>query len=107
MITFNMPVTIITASFGENDIKDDLVVIDEQDYSYTPPAYLSNGTYPLTIDAQALHGTGFLSSESVYIFFSYGAVPQRSFLEKNGLSSCLASSSVVSRFFSWFYDGRA
>ncbi len=90
-LSFNQPVVIIAATFGDESVKDDLVKIDEQHYYYTPPAYLSNGTYPLTVDAQALHGTGFLSAEAIYIFLSYGAAPQKSFLEKNGLMLLLGS----------------
>jgi len=81
-VSFNVPVIIITATFGDENIKDALVTTDNLHFEYTPPAYLANGTYPLIVDAQALQGTQFFSAESVYIFFLYGVAPQKSMLEQ-------------------------
>jgi parallel beta-helix repeat protein len=84
-MTFNLPVVVIAATFADADITSSVVQLDEMHFVYTPPAYLANGTYELTVDAQALHGTGNVSKNVVYIYFAYGAAPQKSFLEKNGL----------------------
>lgn len=82
-ITYNVPVIIISATFNSTDIKSGLVKLDDMSYLYTPPGYLENGTYPFEINAQALQGHGYLSSNVVYIYFTYSLPPQKSFLEKN------------------------
>ncbi len=81
-VSFNAPVIILMATFGDADIKNSLVSSDGIHFGYTPPSYLANGTYSLLIDVQALHGTHFLSAESAYIFFTYGTVPKKSLLEQ-------------------------
>ncbi|MBN1860436.1 MAG: right-handed parallel beta-helix repeat-containing protein [Candidatus Thermoplasmatota archaeon] len=84
-ITYNVPVTIITATFDAFNVQSQLVRLDEKNYLYTPPGYLENGTYSFDIHAQAVLGKGFLSSSVVYFYFSYETPPQKSFLEQNGL----------------------
>ena len=84
-ITYNVPVTIITATFDTFNVQSQLVRLDERNYMYTPPGYLENGTYSFDIHAQAIMGKGFLSSSVVYFYFSYEAPPQKSFLEQYGL----------------------
>ena len=84
-ITYNVPVTIISATFDSTDIGSQLIRLDDTSYLYTPPGYLENGTYSFEITAQALQGKGSLSSSVVYLYFSYQPPPQKSFLEANGL----------------------
>jgi parallel beta-helix repeat protein len=82
-ITYNVPVTIIYAMFGSLSIESELATTDNRVFTYTPPGYLENGTYPLEIDAQALESSGYLSSTVVYFYFAYERPPQQGFLEKN------------------------
>ncbi len=82
-IMYNVPVTITYATFGTMDVTDDFVTSDNEIFTYTPPSYLSNGTYPLVIDAQAQKGTSFQSASASYIYFKYGQPPQQSFFEAN------------------------
>lgn len=82
-ITYNEPVTIISAIFNQNNIDDELIRLDDKSYLYTPPGYLENGTYDFEIQAQALQGKGYLVSSVVYFYFSYEPAPQKSFLENN------------------------
>jgi nitrous oxidase accessory protein len=85
-ITYNVPVTIVSAMFNSTNIEDELIRIDEKSYLFTPSGYMENGTYPLEISAQALQGNGYLSSTAMYFYFSYEVPPQKSFLENNWLS---------------------
>ena len=84
-ITFNVPVVILSATFGPVNAATQFIQLDEKSYLYTPPGYLDNGTYTLDIEAQALQGKGTLSSSVVYMYFSYEPPPQKSFLETYGL----------------------
>ena len=84
-ITYNVPVTIISATFNYSNVQPQLIRLDDKRFMYTPPGYLENGTYPFEIHAQALQGTGYLQSSLVYFYFSYEAPPQKSFLEMNWL----------------------
>jgi parallel beta-helix repeat protein len=81
-ISYNVPVTIVSATFNLTDIKSELVRIDDKNFSYTPAGYLENGTYPFEINAQALRGNGYLSSTVIYFYFAYEIPPQKSFMEK-------------------------
>jgi len=90
-ITYNVPVTITYASFGSSLMEESLITTDNIVFHYTPLSYLENGTYVLEIDAQAMHGSGYDSSSATYFYFSYGAPPQQSFLEKNWLFILLGS----------------
>jgi parallel beta-helix repeat protein len=86
-ITYNVPVTIVSATFNSmNAVGSQFVQLDETSYLYTPPGYLENGTYTLDIYVLALQGKGSLSSSVVYLFFSYLPPPQKSFLEAYGLA---------------------
>jgi parallel beta-helix repeat protein len=82
-ITYNVPVTIISATFASTAIGSQLIRLDDTNYLYTPPGYLENGTYPFEINAQALQGKGYLSSSIVYLYFAYLPPPQKSFLQEN------------------------
>jgi hypothetical protein len=82
-ITYNVPVTILSATFASTAIGSQLIRLDDTNYLYTPPGYLENGTYPFEINAQALQGKGYLSSSIVYLYFAYQPPPQKSFLEEN------------------------
>jgi len=82
-ITYNVPVTIVSAFFDAFDMKDKLTSRDNMTFTYTPPGYLVNGTYHFEVNAQALEGNGFLSSTVTYFYFRYQLPPQKSFLEKN------------------------
>jgi len=82
-ITYNAPVTIITATFDAIDVKSELLSIDNRNFTFTPAGYLENGSYAFEIDAQALQGTGYLSSTVIYFYLAYELPPQQSFLEKN------------------------
>jgi parallel beta-helix repeat protein len=82
-ITYNVPVTIITATFDATNIKSELLSVDNRNFTFTPAGYLENGSYALEIDAQALQGTGYLSSTTIYFYLAYELPPQQSFLEKN------------------------
>ncbi len=84
-ITFNVPVMILSATFGSMNVESQFIRLDDTNYLYTPPGYLENGTYPFDIDAQALQGKGSLSSSVVYLYFAYLPPPQKSFLEAYGL----------------------
>jgi hypothetical protein len=88
-ITYNVPVTIISATFNSINIESNLLSLDDKSYTYTPSGYLENGTYPLEINAQALQGKGYLSSSAIYFYFAYEIPPQKSFLEKNWLGIVL------------------
>ncbi len=83
-ITFNVPVTIVSATFASLNVESQLIRLDETSYLYTPPGYLENGSYPFEINAQALQGKGYLSTSVVYLYFAYLPAPQKSFLEQNG-----------------------
>jgi parallel beta-helix repeat protein len=85
-IIYNVPVTILSATFGPVDAASQLIQLDEKSYFYTPPGYLENGTYTFDIDAQALQGKGSLSSSVIYLYFSYLPPPQKSLLETFGLA---------------------
>lgn len=82
-ITYNEPVTIISAAFNQNNVDTELIRLDDKNYLYTPPGYLENGTYSFDIQAQALQGKGYLISSVFYFYFSYEAAPQKSFFENN------------------------
>ncbi|KYK24078.1 hypothetical protein AYK25_01970 [Thermoplasmatales archaeon SM1-50] len=84
-IIFNIPATITTATFNQRNVVSQLIHLDDKSYMYTPPGYLENGTYFLEIFAQALHGRSSITSSVVYLYFSYEAPPQKSFLEENWL----------------------
>jgi parallel beta-helix repeat protein len=84
-ITYNVPVTIISATFNSTNIESQLIRVDNRSFMYTPPGYLENGTYLFEIDAQALQGKGYRSASVVYFYFAYETPPQQSFLEKNWL----------------------
>jgi parallel beta-helix repeat protein len=84
-ITYNVPVTIISATFNQSNVESQLIRLDDKRFMYTPPGYLENGTYPFEVHAQALQGIGYLSSSVFYFYFSYEAPPQKGFLEKNWL----------------------
>jgi len=86
LITYNVPVTIVSAAFNSSDIKPNLLQLDGNSYSYTPSGFLENGTYNLEISAQALRGNGYLSSTATFFYFAYETPPQKSFLEKNWFS---------------------
>jgi hypothetical protein len=90
-ITYNVPVTVTSATFASTAIGSQLIRLDDTSYLYTPPGYLENGTYTLEITALALQGKGYLASSVVFLYFAYEAPPQKSFLEANGLliSVCL------------------
>jgi nitrous oxidase accessory protein len=83
MITYNVPVVIVDATFRSAHIEADLVQISEKSFLYTPPGYLENGTYSLEINAQAALGNGYLSSQVTYFYLAYQTPPQKSFIEKN------------------------
>lgn len=82
-ITYNTPVLIMYAAFNASSIVSDLATSDNMRFTYTPPGYLENGTYPLEIDAQSLQGNKFLSSTVIYFYFCYVPAPQKSFAEQN------------------------
>ena len=44
---------------------------------------MENGTYIIEIEAQAIQGGYYVSSNATYIYFSYAKVPKVSFIEKN------------------------
>jgi parallel beta-helix repeat protein len=88
-ITYNVPVTIISATFNSTNIESDLVRLDDKSFTYTPVGYLENGTNLIEINAQALQGNGYLSSSAIYLYFAYETPPQKSFLEKNLLGIML------------------
>lgn len=67
------------------NVQSQLIRLDDSSYLYTPPGYLENGSYPFEITAQALQGKGSLASSVVYLYFAYLPLPQKSFLEANGL----------------------
>jgi parallel beta-helix repeat protein len=83
-ITYNVPVTIISATFNSSHIESQIVTYDDKNFTYTPSGYLPNGTYYyLEIDAQALQGNGYLSSQIAYFYIAYEHPPQQSFIQKN------------------------
>ncbi|HUT00736.1 MAG TPA: right-handed parallel beta-helix repeat-containing protein [Candidatus Thermoplasmatota archaeon] len=84
-ITYNVPVTIISATFNSTNIESQLIRVDNRSFMYTPPGYLENGTHLFEIDAQALQGKGYRSASVVYFYFAYEIPPQQSYLEKNWL----------------------
>lgn len=85
-ITYNVPVTIVTATFDAFNVQSRLIRLDDRNYMYTPLGYLENGTYSFEIQAQALQGKGYLLSSVLYFYFAYETPPQKSFLEQNALS---------------------
>jgi parallel beta-helix repeat protein len=84
-ITYNVPITVLSATFGSINAGSEFIQLDETSYLYTPPGYLDNGTYTLDIDVQALQGKGSLSSSVSFLYFTYLPPPQKSFLETYGL----------------------
>ena len=83
-ITYNVPVTITYASFGNQNIINQLKTTDNKQFTYSPPAYLKNGTYQLEIDAQAQQGTSYITARAQYLYFSWGKPPQPSLLDLYG-----------------------
>ncbi|MFO7678020.1 MAG: NosD domain-containing protein [Thermoplasmatota archaeon] len=82
VITYNTPVEITYASFANQRIETKLITTDNKIFKYTPPSYLENGTYVFEIDAEAIHGTSFISSSVTYFYFSYGSPPKKSLIEQ-------------------------
>jgi parallel beta-helix repeat protein len=82
-ITYNVPVTIISATFHSTIMESELINLNDKTFIYTPVGYLENGTYSIEINAQALQGNGYLSSSATYVYFAYETPPQKSFIEKN------------------------
>ena len=72
-----------------------MVTIDSKEYSYTPLPYLKNGTYILAIEAQAIQGDYYVSSDSTYIYFAYAEAPKISFIEKNGMWISLGIAIII------------
>jgi len=82
-ITYNVPVKITYAAFGDLIVNQDLVTTDNIVFTYTPPGYLEDGWYIFDVDAQALRGNGYDSSEVNYYYTAYALPPEKSFIETN------------------------
>jgi len=104
-ISYNTPVTIVYAAFGSSQIESNLVTTDNKVFTYTPLPYLDDGVYTLEIDAQALHGSDYVSSSATYIYFAYAEPPQESFIEKNWMWIALGVTItiLVTAFFAFKY----
>ena len=74
-ITYNVPVTITYATFGDIDILSNIQTEDYIEFSYTPPGYLEEDYYYFEIDAEAVYGTSTDSSLSDYYFSPYSPPP--------------------------------
>ena len=85
-ITYNIPVTIISATFETLNVRSALKTTDIIVYTYTPPGYLEDGIYNFQITAKALQGDSQDTSTVTYFYYAYimpPPIPEKSFIEKN------------------------
>ena len=82
-VSYNVPVSITSASFGSLQVKSNLVTTDNKVFTYSPLPYLKNGTYAFEIAADALEGSSSDTSSAVYFYFAYATPPQKNFIEEN------------------------
>jgi len=91
-ISYNTPVKITYASFGNSRVENKLVTSDNIEFIYTPVSYLKDDTYVFEIEAEPLSGSGYDLSSVTYFYIAYGTPPKKSFLEKNWMFIFLGSS---------------
>jgi len=84
-VSYNVPVSILYATFNGLDVTDHIKILDDKRVQYTPPGYYANGTYSFIIDAEAQYGNKVSSESATYFYFQYQQPPQPSFLETYGL----------------------
>jgi parallel beta-helix repeat protein len=82
-ISYNIPVSITSASFGSLKIKSDITTTDNKKFTFVPLPYLKNGTYTFEIAVKALEGSSTDISSVIYFYYAYAKPPQKSFIEKN------------------------
>lgn len=85
-INYNVPVSIVYASFGNINAKSKIKQIDSTEFSYTPPGYLEDDIYDFEITARALNGDSQETTIVTYFYFAYTTpppIPEKSFIEQN------------------------
>jgi len=85
-ITYNVPVSIVSATFGSLNAKSKIKSTDNIVFTYTPPGYLDDGIYDFEITATALHGTSRETAIVTYFYYAYTSpppIPEKSFIEQN------------------------
>jgi parallel beta-helix repeat protein len=83
-ITYDVPVNINSANFGTINIINELETGDNQIFFYTPPGYLADDTYTLSITASSIQGNNVLTSNVVYFYFAYTEPPPPTIFELYG-----------------------
>jgi len=79
-VSFNVPVGIESAFFGSTQVTKDFKTSDNIVFTYTPLAYLKNGTYTLEIAVEALNGKSSVSSSVTYFYYAYASAPEFNFI---------------------------
>ncbi len=85
-ITYNIPVTIISATFNTLNVKSALKTTNKISFTYTPPGYLEDGIYNFKIIAKALQGNSQDITTVTYFYYAYTTpppIPEKSFIEQN------------------------
>ena len=85
-IIYNVPVSIVSAKFGNLNVKSKFKKIDNIEFTYTPPGYLDDGIYDFEITAKALQGDSQDTTIVTYFYFAYTLpppIPEKSFIEQN------------------------
>jgi len=84
-ITYNIPVTIISATFDTLDVKSEIKSTDKIVFTYTPPGYLEDGIYIFKITAKALLGGSQDITTVTYFYYAYTTpppIPEKSLIEQ-------------------------
>ncbi len=82
-ISYNVPVRIISGTFGTINIKSNIKKTDNTIFTCTPPGYLKDGIYDFKITAKALQGDSQDTSAATYFYYAYTTPPPISFIEQN------------------------
>ena len=85
-ITYNIPVTIISAMFDTLNVKSSLKTTNNIVFTFTPPGFLEDGIYNFKIIAKALQGDSQDITTVTYFYYAYTTpppIPKKSFIEQN------------------------
>jgi parallel beta-helix repeat protein len=85
-LTYNVPVSIVTAKFGTRNAKSKMKTTDNKVFTYKPPGYLEDGLYDFEISVTAKQGESQDTSIFTYFYYAYTTpppIPEKSFIEQN------------------------
>jgi parallel beta-helix repeat protein len=85
-LTYNVPVSVVSATFGTKNVKSKLKKSENIEISYKPPGYLEDGIYDFEITVKALNGDSQETTIATYFYYSYTSpppIPEKSFIEQN------------------------